>query len=81
MALFWFGAFQVGARLLSPFARGRTISNARWFLLGSLALSVACVTVWYVARHDPKTPIPISLILSPVLAVPFAFLLSPKAQQ
>ena len=80
MALFWYGAFQVGGRLAVPFSRvARVRSNIR-LLLGAVALVLASVVLWYTSRYDPKLSGWAPAFLGPIGAVPFCFVPNLKAR-
>lgn len=78
MTFFWFGAYQVAACLFSAFRRVRTPLPVRQLVLGTIALYIACLTIYSFGQHDPKLPFPIYLILLPLFAPPFAFLPPPR---
>jgi hypothetical protein len=81
MALFWYGASQVGARLSVPFSRAaRAHSNIR-LLLGTVALVFASVVLWYISRYDSKLSGLASAFLAPIGAVPFCLVLNLTARR
>lgn len=78
MALFWFGALHVGHRLFSMYS-GKPRLTRKWLLpLASIALAAACIAIWFFSLQDTKALFPAPAFLSPILAVPFAFLVRGK---
>ena len=74
MALFWFEALHVGRRLFSLYS-GKPRLTRKWLLpLASIALAAACIAIWFFSLQDTKALFPAPAFLSPLLAVPFAFL-------